>query len=92
MFATMIGSMSPVHKANHGKFATTSLLSFIASSRGLFHEESRVPKVHNRDGFILNMYKLMKKSSYDFSKLTSSGHVIKAKLYGLNNTKNMMQG
>jgi len=46
------------------------------SSKGLFQEESGLPRVRTSDGFDLNAYKLMKKSDYDFSKPPPLGNVI----------------
>jgi len=77
--------------AHHGKFVKTSLPGFIASFRGLLQEKSKLPKVLISDGFHPNVYKIMEKSSYDFRKLASLGHIIKAKPYGLNDTQKMIQ-
>jgi len=38
-----------------------------------------------------NVYKLMKRSGYDFSKPPLLRRVIKARLYGLNDTQKMIQ-
>ena len=76
----------PLHKTHSNMITPTPLPSFVASFRGLLHEESELPRVHISDGFELNANKLMKKSSYDFSKLPPFGNVIEAKSYGLNDT------
>ena len=71
--------------------AITPLLSFVASSKGLLEEESDLPRVRTSYGFNLNVYKLKKKSYYDFSKPSPLGNVIEAKPYGLNDTQQMIQ-
>ena len=43
------------------------------------------------DGFDSRMYKLMKKSSYAFSKPMHSGCMIEARPYNLNDTQKMIQ-
>jgi len=48
-------------------------------------------KVRTDDGFDPNVYKLMKKSSYDFNKPVSLGHVIEAKPYDINETSKKIQ-
>jgi len=44
--------------------------------------------VHTNNGFGPNECKLMKKFDYDFNKLASLGHGVKAKPDGLNETQN----
>jgi len=43
------------------------------------------------DGFDLNVYKLMKRSSYDFGKPPFFGSVIEARPYGLNDNQKIIQ-
>ena len=83
--------MLPVHKVCYSKLIKTSLLGFVTSSKGLLQEENEEPKVRTSDGFDLNAYKLIEKSSYNFSKPPSVGHVIEAKPYGLNDKQEMIQ-
>jgi len=52
------------------------LPGFVPSFKGLLHEESYLPRVRTSDGFDSNAYKMMEKSSYDFNKPPSIGHVI----------------
>jgi len=52
---------------------------------------SDLPKVCTNDGFDPTVYKLMKKSSYDFNKPVSWGHVVEAKPYGINETQKKIQ-
>jgi len=73
------------------KMTTTPPPGFVASFRGLLQEESELQSVHTNDGFDLNVYKMMKKSSYDFSKLPPLGSVLKARPYRLNNTEKIIQ-
>ena len=79
-----------LHKAHYSKMATVPLIGFIASSRGLFQEESNLRRVCTRDGFDLNAYKLLKKSGYDFSKPRPLGNVIDVRLYGLNSKQKVI--
>ena len=76
----------PLNKACHSKMATTPLSSFITSFGGVLQEEYALSRVRTRDGFDLNVYKLIKKSCYDFSKASSFGNVVEARPYGLNVT------
>jgi len=57
------------------------LLGVATSSKGLVQEESNPLMVRTSDGFNLNIYKLMEKSGYDFSKQPSLGYIIEAKPY-----------
>jgi len=80
-----------LHKACHNKVATTPLPSFVASFRGLLQEESGIPKARISDEFVLNAYRLMKRSNYDFSKPPLLGSVIEQRSYGLNDTQKMIE-
>jgi len=80
-----------LHKARHNKIITTPLRGLIASSRGLLQEEGGLSKARISDGFDPNEYKLMKRSSYNFSKPPLLGSVIEARPYGLNGTQEMIQ-
>jgi len=62
-----------------------------ASSKGLLYEESDLPVVRTSDGLDLDVYKLMDKSGYDFSKPPSLRHVIDTKPYGPNDVQTMVQ-
>jgi len=42
----------PLHKAGHDKMATTHLLGFVASSKGLLQAEGSLPKAHTSVGLI----------------------------------------
>jgi len=81
----------PLHKACHNKMVATPLSGFVASSRCLLQEEGGLPKARTSDGFDPNVYKLMKRSGYDFSKPPLLGSVIEASRYGFNDTQKMIQ-
>jgi len=59
---------------------------FVASPRGLLQEEGGLLKACTNDGFDPNVYKLMKRFGYNFSKPPLLGSVIEARSYGLNDT------
>ena len=80
--------LSP-HKACHSKMATTPLLGFVAFSRGLLQEKRELPMVHTSYGFDPNIYKLMKRFDYDFSKRPLLWNVIEGRPYRLNDTQKM---
>jgi len=71
--------------------AIISLPHFVGSSKGLLQEETGLPRVRTSDGFDPTMYKLIKKSDYNFSKPPPLGNVIEARHYGLNDTQKMIQ-
>jgi len=73
-----------VHKAHYSSLTKAALPSFATSSKGLHQEESNLPRVHTSDGLDPNVYKLMEKSIYDFSKPPPLGHVVEAKPYRFN--------
>jgi len=77
----------PTHNASKIKVARAPLFGFVVSSKGSLQEESDLLKVHTDGGFDPIAYKLIKKSDYDFDKLVSLGHVIQAKPYSNNDTK-----
>jgi len=76
-----------VHNTRYNKLAKAPLPGFIASYKHLIQEASDLLRVHTSDGFDLNACKLMKKSSYDFSKPTPLRNVIKPRPYGLEDTQ-----
>ena len=80
-----------MYKAWHNKIVAVLLPGFVASFRGLLQEEGGLPKARTSDGFDPNVYRLMKRSTDDFSKPPLLGSVIEAKPYGLNDTKRMIQ-
>jgi len=73
-----------VQKECYNKLTKAPLPDFIASSKGLLQEKSDLPRVCTSDGFDPNVYQLIEKFNYDFSKPPSLGHVIEANSYALN--------
>jgi len=81
----------PTHKASQSKVVRAPLASFIVSSKGSLQEEVDLQKVCTDDGSDPNVYKLLKKSGYDFNRPIPLGCVIKPKHYGINETQKKIQ-
>jgi len=76
----------PIHNASQSKLVSGPLTDFIMSSNGSLQEEADLSKVRTEDGFDPNVYKLLKKSGYDFNRPVPLGCVIEANSYGINET------
>jgi len=81
----------PLHEACHDKVAAAPLPGFVASSRDLLQEEGGLPKACTSYGFDPNVYKLIKRFGYDFTKPPLLGSVSEARPHGLNDTQKMIQ-
>jgi len=77
----------PTHKVSQSKMIKVPLVGFVVSSKGSLQEEIDLSKVRTDDGFDPNTYKLLEKSSYDFSIPVLLGCVIEAKPHGINETQ-----
>ena len=70
--------------------AATPLPHFVAFFKGLLQEKGRLPKARTSNRFAPNAYKVMKRSSYGFSKSPLLRSVIEARPYGINDTQKMI--
>ena len=61
------------------------------SSKESLQEKGDLSKVWTDDGFDPNVYKLLKKSGYDFNRPVPLGYVVEAKPYGINKTQKKIQ-
>jgi len=77
----------PTHKASQSKVVKGHLTGFVVSSKGSFQEEVDLSKVRTNDGVDPNVYKLLKKFSFDFNRPVPLRCVIESKPYGINETQ-----
>ena len=80
-----------MHKGNHSKMATTPPASLLLLLEAYSKNKGGLPKMRTSDGLDSNVYKLMKRSNYNFSKPPLLGNIIEAKPYGLNDTQKMIR-